>query len=157
MSDNRVRIWFSLFVLAVFCVGLAGGVVVGRSIGRRAYFGGPFDRGGAGGPMDFGPGGPGGPGMGGPRRGGGPPSRMLVDRLASDLDLTADQRTKVEEVLTARRTSMETLQRDVRGRFEAEQRSLRDEIRKVLTPEQQEKFDKNEKERGRFGRRGPPR
>ena len=82
---------------------------------------------------------------------------MLVDRLTRDLDLTADQRTKVEDVLTARRTSMEALQRDVRSRFEAEQRNLRDEIRKVLTPEQQEKFDKNEEGRRGFGRRGPPR
>jgi Spy/CpxP family protein refolding chaperone len=154
MSDNRVRIWFSLFVLAVFCVGLAGGVAIGRAIGRGADVDRPFDRGGPRGPMDFGPGGP---GMGGPGRAGGPLSRMLVDRLVRDLDLTADQRTKVEEVLTSRRAGMETLQRDVRGRFEAEQRSLRDEIRKVLTPEQQAKFDKNEKERGRFGRRGPPR
>ena len=153
MSDNRVRIWFSLFVLVVFCVGLAGGVAIGRALGRRAYFDRPFDRGG-GGPMDFGPGGPG--PLGGPRRGG-PPSRMLVDRLSRDLDLTADQRTKIEEVLTARRPGMEALQRDVRSRFEAEQRSLRDEIRKVLTPEQQVKFDKNEDERRRFGRRGPPR
>ena len=25
MSDSRIRVWFTLFVLAVFCVGLAGG------------------------------------------------------------------------------------------------------------------------------------
>ena len=156
MSDNRVRIWFSLFVLVVFCVGVAGGVALDRSLNRRAAFG----RGGPRGPMDLGPGGPGpgGPGPGGgPRRGGGPPPRVLVDRLASELDLTADQRTKIEEVLTARRARLESVQREVRDRFEAEQRSLRDEIRKVLTPEQQEKFDKNEQERARFGRRGPPR
>jgi hypothetical protein len=43
MSDNKIRIWFSLFVLAVFCVGLAGGVLIGRrlspdrsSVGRWA-------------------------------------------------------------------------------------------------------------------------
>jgi Spy/CpxP family protein refolding chaperone len=160
MSDNRVRIWFSLFVLVVFGVGLAGGVALDRSLNRRAAFNRSFDRGGPRGPMDVGPGGPGpgGPGPGGgPRRGGGPPPRVLVDRLASELDLTADQRTKIEEVLTARRTRLETVQREVRDRFEAEQRGLRDEIRKILTPEQQEKFDKNEQERSRFGRRGPPR
>jgi Spy/CpxP family protein refolding chaperone len=160
MSDNRLRIWFSLFVLAVFCVGLAGGVALDRSFARRASVDRGFDRGGPRGPMDFGPGGPGpgGPGPGGGlRRGGGPPPRMLVDRLASELELTADQRTKIEEVLTARRARLETVQREVRDRFEAEQRSLRDEISKVLTPEQQEKFDKSEQERGRFGRRGPPR
>ena len=33
MSDNRTRIWFSLFVLAVFCVGLATGLLIGRRIG----------------------------------------------------------------------------------------------------------------------------
>lgn len=157
MSDNRVRIWFSLFVLAVFSVGVAGGVAISRATSRRAYFDRTFERPDGGRPMDVGPGRPGGPGPGGGPRRGGPPSQVLVDRLARDLDLTADQRTKVADVLTARRTSMETLQRDVRSRFELEQRALRDEIRKLLTPEQQEKFDKTELERGRFGRRGPPR
>jgi Spy/CpxP family protein refolding chaperone len=154
MFDNRMRIWFSLFVLVVFSVGLAGGVALDRSLNRRAAFDRSFDRGGPRGPMDFAPGAP---GSGGPRRGGGAPPRVLVDRLASELDLTADQRTKIEEVLTARRTRLETVQREVRDRFEAEQRGLRDEIRKVLTPAQQEKFDKNEQERSRFWRRGPPR
>ena len=150
MSGSRVRIWFSLFVLAVFCVGLAGGVLVDRAITRRAYFARGLDRGSRG-PMEFGPGGS------GSRRGGGPPPRLLVDRLTKDLSLTPEQQTKIEEVLTASRTRVETLQRDVRERFEAEQHSLREEIRKILTPEQQQKFDQNEKERGRFGRRGPPR
>ena len=153
MSDNRVRLWFALFVLVVFGVGLAGGVVLNRSFVRRASFDRLSDR--WRGPIDVGPGGQG-PG-GGPRRGAGPPPGVLVDRLARELDLTADQRTKIEEVLAARRTRLETVQREVRERFDAEQRGLRDEIRKVLTPEQQEKFDKNEQQRGRFGRRGRPR
>ena len=67
MSDNRVRVWFALFVLVVFCAGLAGGVLIDRAVGRRAA---AFDRGGLRGPMDFGPGGPargaGGRGPGGP-------------------------------------------------------------------------------------------
>jgi Spy/CpxP family protein refolding chaperone len=154
MSDNRVRLWFALFVLVVFGVGLAGGVVLDRSFGRRAGFERSSDRGPRG-PMNVGPGGQG-PGSGS-RRGGGPPPAVLVDRLARELDLTAEQRTKIEEVLTARRTRLETVQREVRARFEEEQRGLRDEIRNVLTPEQQEKFDKNEQQRGRFGRRGPSR
>ena len=149
MSDSRVRIWFSLFVFVVFCVGLAGGVLVGRAMARRANVERGFDRPGRG-PMEFGPGGAG-------RRGGGPPPRLLVERLTGDLDLTAEQQTKNEENLTASRSRVETLQRDVRERFDAEQRSLRESIRQVLTPEQQQKFDQREKERGRFGRRGPPR
>jgi Spy/CpxP family protein refolding chaperone len=152
MSDNRMRLWFTLFVLVVFGVGLAGGVVLDRSFGRRGAFD-RTDRGRR--PIDVGPGGQG-PG-GGSRRGGGPPPAVLVDRLARELDLTAEQRTKIEEVLTARRTRLETVQREVRERFDAEQRSLRDEIRNLLTPDQQEKFDSNERQRGRSGRRGPPR
>jgi protein CpxP len=100
--------------------------------------------------------------MGGPGEriggGGGAPAGRLIERLARELDLTADQRSKVESVLTARRTRLDALQQDVRSKFEAEQESLRHEIRAVLTPEQQRKFDEREKElRGRFGRRGPPR
>jgi len=148
MFGNRVRIWFALFVLAVFGVGLAGGVLIGRAVPRRAERG--VDRPGRG-PGDFGPGGP------GPRRGGGPPPRLLVERLTTDLNLTVDQQKKIEEILTASRTRVETLQRDVRDRFDAEQRSLREAIHQVLTPEQQQKFDQRERERGRFGRRGPPR
>ena len=105
MSDNRVRIWFSLFVLAVFCVGLAGGVVIGRRLTARRAFAIACGR-AAGrwtsalvvlvGRAD---------------RGRWPASVAAVGHrrgcswIAScgDLDLTADQRTKVEEVLTARR------------------------------------------------------
>ena len=155
MSDNRVRVWFALFVLVVFCAGLAGGVLIDRAFGRRAA---AFERGSPRGPMDFGPGGPGGPvGPGGPggRRGG--PPRMLVDRLAGELNLTSEQRTKVEDILTARRARLETVQREVRERFDTEQQALRAELRAVLTPDQQQKFDANEHDRGRFGRRGPPR
>ena len=65
MSDSRTRTWFALFVLVVFCVGLAGGALIGRAVMRRAPIERGFDRG----PREFGPGGP------GPRRGGGPPPR----------------------------------------------------------------------------------
>jgi hypothetical protein len=41
MADNRARIWFSLFVLAVFCVGGAAGFVIGR---HAPPFGGPPGR-----------------------------------------------------------------------------------------------------------------
>jgi Spy/CpxP family protein refolding chaperone len=151
MSDNRIRIWFSLFVLAVFCVGLAGGVLIGRRLSpdRVRVFrpppGADFR-----GPM-IGPG----QGIGG----GGAPAGRLVERLTRELDLTSDQRSKIEGVLSARRARFDTLQQEVRSKFEVEQESLRNEIRAFLTPEQQQKFDEREQElRSRFGgRRGPPR
>jgi Spy/CpxP family protein refolding chaperone len=148
MSDNRVRIWFSLFALAVFCVGVAGGVLADRAIMRRVYLERAFDGPPPRGPMGFGA------GPMGARRGGGPSA--MLERLTRDLDLTADQQGKIEAVLTASRTRVESLQRDVHDRFVAEQQSLRTEIRKVLTPVQQEKFDQRERDRARFGRRGPP-
>jgi Spy/CpxP family protein refolding chaperone len=149
MSDNRIRIWFSLFVLAVFCVGLAGGVLIGRRVA--------FDRAAV---RGFRPPPPGAD-FRGPlgERMGGPPSGRLLERLTRELDLTADQRAKIEGVLTTRRPRLDALQQEVRAKFDAEQESLRNDIRAVLTPAQQQKFDEREKEmRSRFGgRRGPPR
>ena len=140
MSDNRTRLWFALFVLAVFCMGAAAGLFIGGRLGdgdRPGRFGGP--RGG------LGPGGS----RGGP--GGGPPSGMLIERLTRDLDLTADQRAQVTVILRASRERVEQLQRDVRGRFDREQRTLHEEIRQVLTPSQQERFEQMV-ERSRRGR-----
>ena len=142
MADSKVRLWFALFVLVIFCVGLTGGALVARrllpperSIGRLI-----------GGPRTFGPGDP--DGRRGPMRG------LLVERLSRELDLTAEQRAKIDQALTSSRNRLETLQRDVRDRFDAERRTVQDEIRGVLTPEQQQKFDAMEKDgRGRPGRR----
>ena len=142
MSDSRTRIWFSLFVLAVFGVGLAAGIPLGRRMGPLPPFPGPrFARGG---PM--------GPG------GSGPPSEMLIDRLQRDLQLTPDQKTRVEAIFADRRQRLEQVQNDLVARAEQEQRELQGEIRKVLTPDQQQRFDQwlAEAHRSRRGR-GPGR
>jgi Spy/CpxP family protein refolding chaperone len=142
MADSKVRVWFALFVLVIFCVGLAGGALVARRllpperpIGRLMF-----------GPRGLGPGDP--DGRRGPTRG------LLVERLSRELDLTAEQRGKIDQALTSSRNRLETLQRDVRDRFDAERRAVQDEIRSVLTPDQQRRFDALEKDgRGRPGRR----
>jgi Spy/CpxP family protein refolding chaperone len=148
MNDNRTKIWFSLFVLAVFCVGLAAGVIVDRRFGPHPP-GPPFGRGG----------GPGGPGRGGP-----PPPGRLIERLDHELDLTDDQEKRIQKVFDDRRAHFEQVQQEMRQKAEQEQRELQAEIKKVLTPEQQQRFDKwIEQEprglgpggRGR-GRGGPP-
>ena len=138
MSDNRVRVWFSLFVLAVFCLGLASGLMIGRRM--------------------IGPPGPGfGPGFGPMSRRGGPPPERLVERLTSELQLNTEQRTQIDAILKSRRQKLEDLQHDVHLRFEREQQELRDEIRKVLTPDQQKQFDKlMQDEPFGPGRRGRP-
>jgi Spy/CpxP family protein refolding chaperone len=148
MSDNRTRIWFSLFVLAVFCLGLASGLVLGRRLAPPAQPATPRLIGGG---MRPGPGiGPGGINPGGP-----PPGRLL-ERLDDVLDLTPDQHAKVEQIFESRRKALESVQDEVLARAEKEQRELQDEIRTVLTPEQQQRFDRwlADMPRGRRGR-GP--
>lgn len=138
MPDNRTRVWFALFVLAVFCVGLALGLVLGRRMSPP-----PPQRAG----MFMGP--PGGPG-GRPRGG------MLIERLDRELQLTPDQKVRVQAIFDDRRSHLEAVQRDIVTRAEQEQRELQTEVRKVLTPDQQERFDRwlEQQPRGRRGR--PP-
>ena len=146
MSESRVRLWFTLFVLVVFCVGLAGGILIGRRIpGER-----PFDR-ILRGPRDFGP------ALAVDGRRGGPLRGLLIERLSRDLELTGEQRTTIDAALASSRTRLDTMQKDVRDRFDAERRTIRDEIRKVLTAAQQQKFDQIERDSRGRGRRGPPR
>jgi len=137
MSDNRTRVWFSLFVLAVFCVGLALGLVIGRHMMPP-----PPERGS----LFMGQG----PGAGR----GGPPPGMLIERLDRELHLTADQKARVTTIFDERRSRLESVQREVLARAEQEQQELRAEVRKILTPQQQERFDRwlEQQPRGR-GRR----
>jgi hypothetical protein len=135
VSDSRARIWFALFVLAVFCLGGAGGFVLGRHVpppppGRLGFFGGR-----------------GGPGRGGPAgfaRGEGGPLPLppdLVNRLTTDLQLDAAQQQQVNKILAERRDRLDAVHRDARDRFEKERRDLHAAIRAVLKPEQQTRFD----------------
>jgi hypothetical protein len=148
VSDNRARIWFSLFVLAVFCLGGAGGFFVGRHAPPGPFFAGGPPPGP--GPEGLGFGGPGGPGprRGGPGRGGlfgrgGPPLPPdLVNRLASELQLDAAQQDQVKKIMDDRRDRLEAVHREARERFDKEQRDLHAAIRAVLRPEQQTRFDK---------------
>src|SRR3954470_5359454 len=140
MPDNRTRVWFSLFVLAVFCVGLAVGLVLGRRMPRP-----PFD-----GPGAF-------TGARGPALGARPPRPgMLIERLDRELQLTDDQKSRVQLIFDARRPHLEAIPREIATRASDEQRELQAEIRKVLTPDQQARFDKwlEQQPRGRRGR--PP-
>jgi len=139
MADNRMRIWFALFVLAVFCMGAAAGVFVGRRMDRLDSPGRPL----AGWRY---------PGLAS-RPSGGPPPQVLLERLTRELDLDESQRQQIGAVLKASRGRVEVLQRDVRAQFDSEQRALHDEIRKLLTPDQQERFDRSI-ERGRRTRPG---
>lgn len=147
MSDSRTRVWFALFVLAVFCAGAATGAIIVRRIDSSV-----FDPAGWQSRPPDGRTRP--PGAGRP----GAPSARLIDRLDRELQLTAEQKARIQQIFDARRDQLERVQREMRERIEQEQRELQAEIRKVLTAEQQPKFDKwleQDRGRGRGRGRGP--
>jgi hypothetical protein len=154
---NRTHIWFAAFVLIVFAGGVAAGVALDRSLwrGGRPGFtsGGPRGERGPGGPGRDGGSGRDGGRTGGGRDGGrggdGPPTEAFVRELDANLSLTTEQEAKVTAIINASRPQMRALQEEASKKFAAEQKSLHDEIVKVLTPEQAKKFE--ETSRGPFG------
>jgi hypothetical protein len=102
-----------LFVLVVFALGLGTGLTIGRFGGR------PW----------------------GPRPFGRPPGPPL-DRLTRELDLTADQQKQMEVVLQNAGKRFEGFRTRNRTEFETLRAQLSDDILKVLTPAQQERFKK---------------
>jgi Spy/CpxP family protein refolding chaperone len=67
------------------------------------------------------------------------------------LDLTADQRTRVDAVLERRRRQMEVLWQQARPGMRAVVDSTEAEIRVILTPEQRGEFDRMREEGRKLG------
>ena len=70
----------------------------------------------------------------------------MLERFSSELKLTPEQKGQVKVLLDAKRKKMEALKDEVRPRREEVRQATRTEIRKLLSPEQQTKFDRMEKE-----------
>jgi Spy/CpxP family protein refolding chaperone len=82
-----------------------------------------------------------------------------IDELADRLQLTADQKTKVQEIFSDTREQLRAARQEMEPRM-AEIRRLADgRLQTVLTPEQWQKFQRLREERQRRGRgpRGPDR
>jgi protein CpxP len=103
-----------------------------------------------------------GPGQGmGPQGGGrrgGRGMMMNADRLSQELNLTPEQKTKVEGIFQEQRTQMMALRQDSsvsqddrREKMEKIRETTHNKIRDVLTSEQKEKFDKMGQGRGPGG------
>ena len=136
MSDSRARLWFALFTLAVFCLGGASGMVIGRHMGPPGRPRGFFGLGRA--PMR----GPGPAGFASGEGRGAPLPPDLVNRLTRDLRLDANQQSALKQILDERRGRLEQVHREAREKFEQEQRELRQAIRGLLRPDQQQAFDR---------------
>ncbi len=99
---------------------------------------------------------------GGGRRGG--RGMMNADRLAEQLNLTSEQKTKVDAILQDQRSQMMALrqdssmsQEDRRDKMQGIQKTTHSKIRDLLTDEQKEKFDQMPQGRGPGGPpQGPP-
>ena len=140
MNGTMMRLWAGLFVLVVFVGGLAAGFVVRPLISAPPPYRGlrpSFE-----------------PGPRGDRR-----SRVterLLDRVATQIDLTPDQHRRLEEVFENRRQRFRQLDEEIRRQFETEQEQMTAEIVTILTAEQMEVFE-NEIVQMRRDRRRPER
>ena len=70
----------------------------------------------------------------------------MLDRFSSGLRLTPEQRTQVGALLETKRQKMDTLRAEMRPRFEEVRQSTQADIRRLLTPDQQTRFDEMEKD-----------
>ena len=68
--------------------------------------------------------------------------QMMVHRLDRTLDLTPEQRTKVEEIVMRHHQRIVAITESTRPRVRQELEAANREIEAVLTPEQREKFEK---------------
>jgi Spy/CpxP family protein refolding chaperone len=83
-------------------------------------------------------------------RGGGPGNR--IDELSQRLNLTAEQKTKVQEIFGDTREQLRAVRRETEPRMEEIRRQADGRLQTVLTPEQWQQFQKIRDERQRRGR-----
>ena len=82
-----------------------------------------------------------------------------IDELAERLQLTADQKTKVQEIFSDTREQLRAARQEMEPRMAEIRRQADGRLQTVLTPEQWDKFQRMRDERQRRGRgpRGPDR
>jgi len=68
-------------------------------------------------------------------------AERFIERLERELALTAEQRARIDEILQRARVESDELHREMVPRVRGHMQQTRAQIRGVLTPQQQEKFD----------------
>lgn len=89
------------------------------------------------------------------RDGRGPGNRM--DELAERLNLTPDQKARVQEIFNDTREQLRAVRRESEPKLDEIRRQADGRLQTVLTPAQWEQFQKIKAERQRRGGRGGPR
>jgi Spy/CpxP family protein refolding chaperone len=122
-GNVKLKIW--LVLVAVFALGAATGAALGglyqSRAGSRQH--GDKQRDGRGGP------------------------EAQFERMRRELKLTDEQATKVRAVLEETREEYRRLRTELRPRFEEPRLRARARMRELLTPEQQQLFDRHAAER----------
>src|SRR6185295_11768788 len=77
-----------------------------------------------------------------------------MDELSERLQLTADQKTKVQEIFNDTREQLRAVRQETEPRMEEIRRQADGRLQTVLTPVQWERFQRLREERGRRGRGG---
>jgi Spy/CpxP family protein refolding chaperone len=70
------------------------------------------------------------------------PNRVeIVNRLSHDLNLTPDQRSRIESIVNTSHDRFHALDQQLEPQYDAIRQDARNKIRAVLTPEQKVKFE----------------
>ena len=85
-------------------------------------------------------------------RGGGQGNRF--DALSERLNLTADQKTRVQEIFSDTREQLRAVRQETEPKMQEIRRQADGRLQTVLTPDQWQQFQKLRDERGRRGERG---
>jgi Spy/CpxP family protein refolding chaperone len=83
-----------------------------------------------------------------------PRHERMLNKFSDRLSLTDEQRTQVKAIMHQKRSKMGVIYTEMRPRFEQVRNETSDEIRKILTPEQQQKFEEFEAEKRERFRKG---
>lgn len=75
-------------------------------------------------------------------------------KMLDNLQLTADQKTQVEQILGDTREQLRALRKESEPRFDEIRRQADERLQKVMTPEQWQKFQQQRSEMRGRGRRG---
>ena len=83
------------------------------------------------------------------------PDGNRFDELSTTLQLTADQKTKVQEIFNDTRDQIRGVRAEMEPRINEIRRQADGRLQTVLTPQQWQQFQKLREERQRRGGRGP--
>ncbi len=80
----------------------------------------------------------------------------MMEKMTESLNLTSDQKTKIDPILQEAKPKLEQIHRDAMEKSKAVMDEMKAKIRPLLTPEQQKKMDemKNDRRANRKARHG---